>query len=374
MKKSYWTVLSWLIVLTVSLLPAAKAWAEDDKTAERRLLYVASPGVRNYLEHGGHGILVFDIDDGHKFVRRIPTAGVDSQGRPINVKGICASAANGRIYVSTLRHLICHDLVTDKLLWEKTYESGCDRMSISPDGKLIYLPSLGKDHWNVVNAADGEVIRRIVPDSGAHNTVYGIDGKYVYMAGLKSPVLTVAETDGHTVVKTVGPFSDRIRPFTVNGSGTLCFVNVNGLLGFEVGDLTTGKMLHRVEVQGYEQGKLKRHGCPSHGVAMTPDETEIWVTDGANSHLHVFDATVMPPKQIASIKLRDQPGWITFSIDGTLAYPSTGDVIDVKSRKIIAGLTDEEGREVQSEKLLEIDFRGNRPIRTGDQFGIGQKR
>ena len=26
--------------------------------------------------------------------------------------------------------------------------------------------------------------------------------------------------------------------------------------------------------------------------------------------------------------LRDEPGWITFSIDGQYAYPSTGDVID----------------------------------------------
>ena len=27
--------------------------------------------------------------------------------------------------------------------------------------------------------------------------------------------------------KTVGPFSQSIRPFTVNGRQTLCFVNVN---------------------------------------------------------------------------------------------------------------------------------------------------
>ena len=32
---------------------------------ERRLLYVAEPGIRNYLEYGGHGLLVFDIDHGH---------------------------------------------------------------------------------------------------------------------------------------------------------------------------------------------------------------------------------------------------------------------------------------------------------------------
>src|SRR5262249_55420567 len=42
---------------------------------------------------------------------------------------------------------------------------------------------------------------------------------------------------------------------------------------------------------------------------------------------HVFDATKMPPKQMMSIRLRDQPGWITFSIDGRHAYPSTGDVM-----------------------------------------------
>ena len=347
--------------------------AADEAKKERRLLYVASPGVRNYLQHGGHGILVFDMDQGHQFVKRIPLAGLDEKKRPLNVKGICASARTGRAYVSTLRHLMCVDLVTDKLLWERTYEYGCDRMSMSPDGKVIYQPSLEKDVWYVLDAATGAEIGRITPKSGAHNTVYGLDGSAVYLAGLRSPLLTVAETKTHTAARTIGPFSDRIRPFTVNGPQTFCFVNINNLLGFEVGDLKTGKMIHRVEVQGFEKGRVKRHGCPSHGIGLTPDEKEIWVTDGANSHLHIFDASVMPPKQLASIRLRDQPGWVTFSLDGTLAYPSTGDVIDVETRKIIKQLTDEEGREVQSEKMLEIDFLGSRPIRSGDQFGIGRQ-
>jgi len=55
-------------------------------------------------------------------------------------------------------------------------------------------------------------------------------------------------------------------------------VNVNELLGFEVGDLKTGKMLHRVEIAGFEKGPVKRHGCPSHGIGLTPDEKELWVT------------------------------------------------------------------------------------------------
>jgi hypothetical protein len=369
--KRYRSLLWCLLLLALCSLVPQTADAQEEAPL-RRLLYVAEPGVRNYVEFGGHGLLVFDIDNDHRFVRRIPTAGVNEEGEPINVKGVCASAETGRIYISTLRHLMCLDLTTDELLWERTYEAGCDRMAISPDGKVIYLPSLEQDHWKVVDAEDGEVIKRIVTNSGSHNTVYGPDGRFVYLAGLRSPQLFVADTSDHSIAKTVGPFDNVIRPFTINGSQTLCFVNINDLLGFEIGDLTTGKKLHRVEIEGFEKGPVKRHSCPSHGIGMTPDEKEIWVSDAHNSRVHIFDATVMPPKQVTSIELRDQPGWVTFSIDGTLGYPSTGEVIDVATHTIIAKLTDEEGRMVQSEKMLEIDFRGDKPVRAGDQFGIGQ--
>jgi hypothetical protein len=355
-------------LVLLSFHSAAQAAAD-----ERRLLYVAEPGIRDYLQYGGHGLLVFDIDQDHKFLKRIPTGGLDEHGNALNVKGVCAHAASQRIYISTTRTLSCLDLVTEKVLWERAYEGGCDRLAISPDGKVIYLPSLEGDHWHVVDAVAGDVLQKIVPKSGAHNTIYGLDGKHVYLAGLKSPTLTVFDARTREVSGTVGPFSNVIRPFTVNGAQTLCFVNVNGLLGFEVGDLKSSKVLHRVEVPGSKPGSEKRHGCPSHGIGLTPDETELWLTDAANSQLHIFDATVVPPKRVANVHLRDQPGWVTFGIDGQYAYPSTGDVIDVKSRKIVAGLKDEQGRDVQSEKLLEIDFFGTRPVRAGDQFGLGRK-
>jgi hypothetical protein len=87
--------------------------------------------------------------------------------------------------------------------------------------------------------------------------------------------------------------------------------------------------------------------------------------------VHIYDNTKMPPVKITSIELRDEPGWVTFSIDGRYAYPSTGDVIEVKTRKIVAELTDENKTAVQSEKMLEIDFADDRPVRAGNQFGVG---
>ncbi|MEP7188833.1 MAG: hypothetical protein ABI901_06575, partial [Roseiflexaceae bacterium] len=95
-------------------------------------------------------------------------------------------------------------------------------------------------------------------------------------------------------------------------------------------------------------------------IGMTPDETEIWLCDGANNRVHVFDNTVMPPVQKTSILVRDMPGWITFSVDGKYAYPSSGDVIDVKSRKIVATLEDQHYNGVQSEKMVEIQFRNGK--------------
>lgn len=358
-----------MVAASLGVLASPATAAEG---GEGRRLYVASPGIRDYLEYGGHGLLVFDIDDGHKLVKRIGTAGLNPVGKPDNVKGVCASASTGRIYVVTTKTLTCLDLASEKILWEKGYEGGCDRMAITPDGRTIYLPSFEKDHWHVVDASDGSVLAKIVPNSGSHNTICGLDGSRAYLAGLRSPLLTVADTSRRAAERTVGPFSAPIRPFTVNGRQTLCFVNVNGLLGFEVGDLATGRKLHRVEVKGFAAGPVKRHGCPSHGIGLTPDEKELWVVDGHNRRVHVFDASTMPPAQVASLPLRDEPGWVTFSIDGRYAYPSTGEVIEVATRKVVVTLADEQGRPVMSEKMMEVDFLGGRPIRAGDQFGLGR--
>lgn len=338
-----------------------------------RMLYVVCPGIRDHLEYGGAGILVFDIDNGHKFVKRIAT---DASGaaKPRNIKGVVASAGTKKLHFTTPETLYCVDLVTGATDWGKDLPQGCDRLAATPDGRTLFVPSFEKDIWHVVDAVSGKTIAAVETKSGAHNTVCGLDGTRAYLAGLKSPLLFVADTRTNRIIDKVGPFSAPIRPFTINGAQRLGFVNVNELLGFEVGDLKTGKMLHRVEVPGFAKGPVKRHGCPSHGIGLTPDEKELWVADAFNERIHVFDAAGMPPKYATSVKLREQPGWVTFSLDGRYAYPSTGEVIDAATKKVVATLADEKGGPVHSEKVVEIHFQGGIPVAAGDQFGLGRKR
>lgn len=342
-----------------------------EKAVEKRYLYVAVPGIRDYLGYGGHGILVFDIDNNHRFVKRIRTQGLHPNGKPSNVKGIAVSLPLNSIFISTLESLQRIDLATDKVVWEKPFEGGCDRMSVSPDGFTMYLPSLEKGFWNVVDCKNGNIIKKIDVYKRAHNTLYGSSGTLVYLDDIASPWLYIADAKTHTLTAKVGPFKNNVRPFTVNNKETLAYVTVDILLGFEVGDLKTGKKLASVVVEGWNMGPVRRHGNPSHGIGLTPDEKELWVCDGHNMRLHVFSARP-PYQQLTTIPLRDMPGWITFSIDGKYAYPSSGEVIDVKSRNILVTLKDEFNNNVSSEKMVEVQLNGKNVIRAGDQFGIGR--
>ncbi|HIG26431.1 MAG TPA: hypothetical protein EYQ50_01005 [Verrucomicrobiales bacterium] len=373
-KTSFFTPLSMAIMVlgATGIIPSSAQTAESIPSGgSGHYLYVATPGIRNYLGYGGHGLLVFDVDNNHKFVKRIPTKGLNKSGKPSNVKGIDVSVSLNSVFITTLQSMQRIDLSTGKLIWEIRYEGGCDRMSISPDGMTMYLPSLEKDFWNVVNCKTGDIISKIKVHSRAHNTIYGPSGKQAYMADIGSPLLHVANTSTHKISHTVGPFSAGIRPFTVNSDESLVFVNVNELLGFEVGDLKSGKKVASVKVLGWDKGPVRRHGNPSHGIGLTPDEKEIWLSDGHNMRMHIFSGE-SPYQQLTTIPLSDMPGWVTFSVDGQYAYPSSGEVIHTKTRKVLYFLQDENYNTVSSEKMIELFMKDGKATHAGDQFGLGR--
>jgi hypothetical protein len=110
-----------LLPLLATVFSAVLAAAQD----VRRYIYAAVPGVSNDEQFGGVGILVFDADNGHKFVRRIPTWETYRREAIEPIKGIAAHAGTSRLYVSTTRRLAAFDLATDKIVWQKGYDADC---------------------------------------------------------------------------------------------------------------------------------------------------------------------------------------------------------------------------------------------------------
>src|SRR3954470_19810966 len=111
------TVLTALLIsFTSAIAPVLKKFSGEIQSPAsiKRYLYVAVPGIRDYLGYGGHGLLVFDIDNDHRFVKRISTKGLHPDGSASNVKGIAVSVPLNSIFISTIESLQRIDLTTDK--------------------------------------------------------------------------------------------------------------------------------------------------------------------------------------------------------------------------------------------------------------------
>ena len=80
--------------LTLLILALSFAPAEARQDAESRRLYVAAPGIRNYLEWGGTGVLIYDIDRGHAFVKRIPVSYLDEKDPEVDTLSELWPSAN----------------------------------------------------------------------------------------------------------------------------------------------------------------------------------------------------------------------------------------------------------------------------------------
>jgi len=214
-------------------LLSAAVGAVSPQASERHFIYAAVPDSDADADRSIR-ILVFDIANGHRLVRRIPLWPAARADEAETVRGIAAHPPSGRVYISTTKRLAAIDLGTDRVVWEKNYDGHCcERMAISPDGETIYAPAFGSPRWFVVQAATGELRASIGVTGWPRATIYSRDGRYVFLGAWDSPVLSVADTARHAVVRTVGPFGGSVCPFAVNGKNTLAFANVDGLVGFE---------------------------------------------------------------------------------------------------------------------------------------------
>jgi DNA-binding beta-propeller fold protein YncE len=320
--------------------------------------YVFSPNHMN----------VYDMDNGFVLAKSLP---VPFTAAPL---GSVASAATGMLYLSHGSNasggsLMKYDLIKNQVVWDQSYSFGIDSMAISPDGKTIYMPT-GENStgglWEVIDAGSSNVIGSI--DSGGkgpHNTVITPDGRHIYMASVGYPYLVEADAATHQILQRIGPVTGGpgVRPFTVNGAETLAFMTVAGVVGFQVGDITTGKILFTLPIDGFTCNCGST--VPSHGISLSPDEKQLYVIDDPHSYVHVFDITGLPgsaPTKVADIPLAGAstgPGWLHHSRDGHYVFVgNSGDVIDTTTRTTIARLS----TLADTARDIEIDFQNGVPV------------
>jgi DNA-binding beta-propeller fold protein YncE len=325
-------------------------------------------------------IYVYDMDHLHRLVQRIPMPGVNG------VRGVVASPRTHMLYISyggfggpgTIGHLLAYNLVTGMVVYRRSYPRGVDNMAINPPGTRIYMPD-GEESpdgiWTVIAARTGNVIGTISAGLGPHETVVSLNGRYVYLGGRNSPYLDVASTATDRVTERIGPLRGGVRPFTINGRQTIAYTTATGALGFQVSAIKTGHVLYTVGFGPrfrFDPATFNT-SAPSHGISLTPDERQVWVMDGPNHYVHVFDVSQVPrrpPRLIANIKLAHShdDGWIQMSLSGCYVYVGdSGDVLSTRTFKPVAYLP----ALSSTKESIEIDWRHGLPVATSTRTGLG---
>jgi hypothetical protein len=154
------------------------------------------------------------------------------------------------------------------------------------------------------------------------------------------------------------------------------FETRRGLLGVRVLDLRTKRPLYVTRFEGFTWNPRFGPDPPSHGLSLAPDRPELWVLDAPNSVVHVFDVSELPsrpPRRLEDIRLSkpisgdENPcqrscgriGSLLHSADGRFVYVGdAGDVIDTRTREIVANLEALHNSRVQ----LEVDWVGGKAV------------
>lgn len=338
-----------------------------------------------------HAMYVYDADHGERLVARRSLPGI------AGVRGVAADIPTHALYISYGGYggdddgsLARYDLVSNRIVWTRSYGRGVDSLAVSRNGSRLYLPDgeLSTDGiWLVLDARSGAVIGRIRGGEGPHNTVVGVSGRHVYLGPRNSPYLSVASTATDRVTRRIGPLFSGVRPFTINALESLAYTTATGLPGFQVSSIRTGRVLYTVRFGprfGYDRATFP-YSAPSHGISLSPDGRQLWVIDSPNSYVHVYDVTGVPrqpPRHLADIKLTHalagtqsdceqdcgREGWLQHSLNGCLVYVGdAGEVLSAVSFRPVGYLPALR----DSREMLEIDWRSGAPVATSTRTGLG---
>jgi len=298
-----------------------------------------------------------------------------------DVKGVAASAVTGKLYVayrtrSGVGMIYCLNIYEDAVLWNKVIDPDVDRLSIHPNGQLLYVPTWeggSADYINVLDADSGDVVRKVYFSNRSHDAQFPLSGPlfqetkatdgsghYLYLVNPSS-----------YAVSRIGPYSGILGPYAVDSRSRYVVNNVTGLWGMQVADIKTGQIVSAniPDHPAGEPGLL-------HGIGWTPDESEVWQSSShSDPHIYVWSMLdPMAPKLKEKLRLTSQRGshWLTFDLNGDYAYVAPNKNSDDGTEIFNVRTHTSVGLIGSSEDMIEIDLTDGKISRVGNQYGIGR--
>ena len=216
--------------------------------------------------------------------------------------------------------IIAVDTRTDEILWRMEVDGMPHHISVSKDGRLMFVPYY--DTWwvAVVDLEEREIIKKLFAGHGSHGTKVSANGERLYVGSMMNDTLTVFDIETLEPVNRFG-FRDGVRPFAFPKDESVIYVQQSWMHGFIVLDPETRaqRTVHLPDLGHDEVPKPEFYPhTVNHGLVLNPDETELWANGSTLNFVAVYSHPEL--EHIANIPVGEDPNSIAFSNDGHFAY------------------------------------------------------
>jgi YVTN family beta-propeller protein len=296
----------------------------------------AAQNLRLYVDDsGGNDIAVVDLATRKKIGDIV--VGAEPHGLTVE--------ADGRRLFTTVESddtLRIIDTGNDKILATVKLTGRPNQCAVTPDGKYAVVPIRDGNSADIVDVARRKVVKTL-PIKMPHNALDDAgSNRYVFVSSMGSREIDQVDLGKMDFAARI-PVGGVPRPYLVSSDGQTLYVALSYLHGFVIVSVPDSKVIKRVQMPARHQHPKQRAYEPSntltHGLGLSPDGRELWVTSLLDNCLYIYE--VKADKIVGSVPVGDGPNWVAFSPDGkyvAVSNSGSGDVsiVDVMARKELA--------------------------------------
>jgi YVTN family beta-propeller protein len=210
-----------------------------------------------------------------------------------------------------------------------------NNIAITPDGQKIYVAIRDdlKPGVDIIDLTDNQVIKTIHMLGGVHNVFITPDGRHLAAGMIGAETLTVIDTETDEPLWSMH-FDGGVRPmaFETNpdNSTKRIFVQISNFHGVYVVDFEQKALIEKLwmpELSISQTDNDALQGSPGHGLAVSPDGTQLWSTSKPNGHVYAWSLPDL--NFLGGVAVGHHPDWLTMTPDGRYLYAANAGSNDV---------------------------------------------
>lgn len=284
----------------------------------------------------------------------------NSTDNTVSVIDVAAQKLIATVPVGTLPHAICSqgdgrkvyttlesnfalkaiDTATNAVVATIPLPADPNECAVTQDGHYVVVALRGNNTAAIIDTTTNQIVKSL-PIKGPHNcfTPMGGSNDTVYCEEQRGFDIAKIDLKTMDIVSRI-KVNGEARPFIVTPDQKTMYVALSALSGFAIVDVPNNMITEVVlpPTPGMPC-TIEPGNTPTHGIGLTPDQKELWVTDVAGAGVYVYD--VASKKLSAKIAVGKCPNWFGISSDGKYvavsnAESNSASIIDAKTRKVLA--------------------------------------